>query len=147
MANGTLRDAFAAMITLLGADSTLNNLGVSANDIFALKAPESHSTPFVIFEKYSATHDFVLGGSGTYDTHYILIKVVSGGQGDYSMGDLSRQISDRIVAILTGFKPSLPTGYIIRIEPQTDIEFSESESGNILFYHVGTVFKIYIGHN
>lgn len=139
----SIRDAYAHIVSTLGGDATLNSLGVGSDDIFALKSPESHPTPFIILERPAGRRHHVLSKEAIQE-HWVVIKCVDSGTDG---GDRARQIMDRINTLLTGTSFSVTNGYYVRMAGITELEYIESETGNIQFFHVGTMFKVLLGNN
>lgn len=139
----SVREVYSYVVDTLEADATLQGMSADGVDVFSLKAPEDHPCPFVLLERQSGVHDYRLGGEAM-QRHWIFIKsITTGGDG----GSLGRAIMDRVHVLLTGSLPTISGGYVARIQAGTDLEYIEAETGNIQFFHVGTVFQFYLGNN
>lgn len=136
----SVRDINAYIVSTLENDATLQGWGV---DVFSLAAPEDYPTPFIIMERQSGVHDYHLGVE-SIQRHWIFLKSVTLGEDG---GKLGRQIMDRVNVLLTGQTPTIPSGYVARVQATTDLEYIEAETGNIQFFHVGTVFQFFLGNN
>lgn len=139
----SIRQVYSYLVDTLEQDATLQGMSPNGVDVFALKAPEDHPTPFILLERQSGTHSYVMGAE-SIQRHWVFIKsITEGGDG----GALGRGIMDRVHERLTGDLPTISGGYVARIQATTDLEYIEAETGNIQFFHVGTVFQFYLGNN
>lgn len=138
----SVRSAFQHINSVLGNDAELNSLGIGPNDIFAMKGPESHPTPYVLTERPAGRHHYAMGGGETHQEHWIVIKVITNGTRGATQG---REIIGRINEVLTGSTMSVTGGYSLRVEAVSEMEYVDAEAGNILFFHVGTMFKFLLG--
>jgi hypothetical protein len=139
--SATIRDIYSYLVTKLEGDTTLQGWGV---DVFALAAPEDQPCPYILIERQSGVHKYTLGEGNSLVTHWIFLKSVTTGEDG---GKLGRQIMDRVNDLLTHQRPTIASGYVARIEATTDTEYIEAETGNLQFFHVGTVFKFVLGNN
>lgn len=124
----------------LTGDATLTSLDVDG--VFFNNAPEGTPSPTIIFQKQTGAYTYTLGNSDAYTRHWLSIKCVDE---NLDGGDRARQVMKRVKAILNGQTPALDEGYTMNFKAQTDFEYGEQESGNIQYYHVGTVFVAWLG--
>jgi len=136
----SVRDIFTYLVTRLETDPTLSGWGIEA---FSLAAPEDHPCPFILMERQSGTHHYAMTGEAL-QKQWIFLKAVTTGEDG---GKLARQIMDRVNVLLTGETPTIASGYVARIEATTDLEYVETDTGNVQFYHVGTVYQFFLGNN
>lgn len=129
---------------LLDNDATLQAMGnPDGMFTFSWKAPEDFRTPFLIMERQSGTHHYAFGHEA-YQRQWIFIKAITEGG---LAGDQGREIMDRVHQILTQSAGPTAFGEILRVEANTDLEYIEAETGNIQYFHIGTVFKFYLGES
>lgn len=146
MAIATLNDIFGYIVTTVTGDATLTSLG--HNSMWAHQAPENVPTPFFIIAKQTGGFDQLLGSGRAFDNHSVMIKSVTSvstsGSGDG--GALGRTAMNRLRELIVFQQPTLTTGYTMVIRETNDFEYREAESGGNIFYHVGCVFQIMLGH-
>lgn len=134
-----LRDIIQWMVTTIMNDSVIQGLSVSGVSMY--ESPEGEAYPFVIIQKTSETHKFVLGNEA-YNEHWLAVKCVDKG---FDGGDRARQVMDRIRFLFKEARPTISSGYTMLIRAQSGFEMAEAETGNNNFYHVGTVFVAWLG--
>lgn len=133
------RDILQWIVGQIEADSALGALGV--NDAYMYNAPESAIYPYIIMKKQTGSYEYTFSKEA-YNSHWLAIKCVESG---YSGGDVARQAMDRVKALINQQRPTLSSGYTMRIQASTDFETQEAESGNNIYTHVGTVYIIQLG--
>ena len=131
-----IREIFSWMVSTLQADAEMISLGFTK--VFAYKAPEDFTFPYVILEKQSGAHSYNFGVE-SFNRHWITVKSVHLGTDG---GDLGRRAQDRIRELLSNKRPSLTEGYTMMVRANTDYEYVEAEAGNFQFYPIGTVYFV-----
>jgi hypothetical protein len=140
----SVRNIYKFVNDTLNGDATLLGLGIGPNDVFAMKAPESHPTPFILTERQAGTHSYSLGDSEAFVDHWMVVKAVTTGTDG---GDLGRQIMDRVNALIVGASFTVIDGYSIRVTTVTEMEYVDAEPGNIQFFHIGSMYRFTMGND
>jgi hypothetical protein len=141
-----LDEAIASCITRLNGDATMNSLGWVDNRIFWYHPPEGTVFPCIVLQKQTDSKEHRMGGIA-FKRHWVVFKVVDGGQSDTGMdgGVRARSIAERVEFLLNGFKPTITSGYVMNIMTDTGFEYPEAEVGNKFWYHIGSTFTFWIG--
>lgn len=141
----SLNDVYEYIVTTVTGDATLTTLG--HNSIWSHQAPENVPAPFFIMAKQTGGFDFALDSTRTMDEHFVMIKSVTEASSTGADGGaLGRDAMNRLRELIVFQRPTLTSGYTIFIGESNDFEYREAESGNNIFYHVGVVFRIILGH-
>jgi hypothetical protein len=140
--SGRISDVVSWLITTINADATLNTLGLTDGNIFFHNAPENTPFPYIILQVQSNSKSYVLGHGQAFTRTWMAVKCLDMGTDG---GNRARRIRDRVEDVLNLQTPTLPEGYALDIRTTTGFEYSEAESGNMNFYHVGSVFVINLG--
>jgi hypothetical protein len=137
----SLQDAITWIVGQIQADATIQGLGVT--EAFMYSAPEEGlaSYPFVIIGKQAGSHTLALCGVA-YDIHYLAVKCVDTGSDG---GETARKVLHRVREVIEFQKPTLASGRILDIQPNSSYEYDEQESGNLNFYHAVQVVKVILG--
>jgi hypothetical protein len=136
-----LQDAITWIVGQIQADATVQSLGVT--EAYMYSAPERGvaSYPFVIIGKQAGSHTITMCGVA-YDIHYLAIKCVDEG---FDGGETARNVVHRVREVIEFQKPTLASGRILDIQPNSSYEYDEQESGNENFYHSVQVVKVILG--
>lgn len=138
---GELRDIYAWMISTILADNFLTvTLGVSS--VWATEAPESPVYPYVLLQKQTGGHSFMLQNAHFLFDDWVMIKVVDYGEDG---GDRARRVNTRIAELIENGNPSIPNGVVYNIRRQNDVDYVTAESGNQHYWQVGTVYSVQYG--
>lgn len=135
---GELRDIFAWMISTLMADSVLTNT-YGLKGVWAVEAPEAPGYPYVVLQKQTGGHSFLLGNVHSSFSDWIMIKVVDESQDG---GDRARRMGTRIASLVENQTPSIPGGIVYLIRRQNDIDYVTAENGSQHYWNVGTVYTV-----
>lgn len=134
-----IRDIFAWMVSTIQNDSAMNALGYTK--VYAYKAPEDATYPYIILEKQTGAHNYNLGIEA-FTRHWITVKSINFGTDG---GDNGRQAQDRIKVLFNNQVPTITSGgYTMLVRANTDFEFVEAEAGNFQFYYIGTVYVVHL---
>lgn len=134
----SLQDAITWIVGMIQADATIQGLGVT--EAFMYSAPERGiaSLPYVIMGKQAGSHTITMCGVA-YDVHYLAIKCVDEG---FDGGEVARKVVHRVREVIEFQKPTLASGRILDIQPNSSYEYDEQESGNENFFHAVQVVKV-----
>lgn len=133
-----LRDVIKWMNDTIMGDTDITDLGVSG--VFFYNAPEGQAYPYIILQKTAESHTFDFGVE-VFNRHWVAVKCVDLG---FDGGDRARQVMDKIRPLLGEARPSITSGTTMLVRAQSGFELSEAEAGNNFFYHVGTVYVVWL---
>jgi hypothetical protein len=141
----SLNDVYEFIATEVANDPYLTS--INHNTIWSHQAPEMARTPYFIMHKQTGGFNFTLNSGRAYDQNMITIKSVTEATHDSGDGGaLGRDAMSRLRELIVFQRPTLSSGYTMVIQENNDFEYREAESGNVLIYHVGIVFRIMLGH-
>lgn len=132
------RDAVEWVVGQLAGDATLTGLGMTG--VYFYNAPEGQNFPYLILQKQTDAKTDRLGAVA-FERHWMAVKAVDN---ITDGGDRARQLIDRVEALLGHQSPTLDNGAAMLIDPSTGFEYQESESGNQIYTHVGSVFTLWL---
>jgi hypothetical protein len=141
-----LDEAVKQCITRLNGDAAMNSLGWSDNNVYWYHPPKGTSYPCIVLQKQTDGKTYHMKGLA-FRRHWVVFKVVDGGEATNGMdgGVRARALAERVEDLLNGFRPSIPSGYVMQIETDSGFEYPEAEVGNKFWYHVGSTFTFWIG--
>lgn len=137
----TLQDAIEWLVQTIEADSQIQALGVDSAYMYSAPEKGVNSFPYVIIGQQAGTHTMTICRIA-YDVHYLAIKCVDRGRDG---GARARKVRHRIREIIEFQKPTLPSGKVLDILPNTSFEYDEQEAGNNNFFHSVVVEKVILG--
>ena len=124
-------DVGTAMGTVTGS---LNALG--ATGVYRWVAPQTATTPYVVFNEMAGTNEWAFIGVSWRSTLYQVQAVGPG-----HSGSAITAMSDRFDTLLNDKPLTLSGNTCQRIRRESDIEYVE-ESEGVLYHHVGGLYRI-----
>lgn len=131
------------VIAEIGGDSAINSFGIDTDSIYMLNAPTDFQGNYMIIQRQTAAREYTLGREVTA-RQYFLIKTVTSTTDN---GYLARRVTARVEALLTDNRGTLDVGVIQSLRPLTDVDYVERHLAGNTFFHVGTVFEVWLGDN
>ena len=129
------RDVNRALYLALHNEPGLEALGVSG--AWDTQAPENTPLPLVIYFKSDGQHVYTLKRRAWEDLSFTIKGIARDNK------DLAERIDNRLYAVLNRQQLPLDNGYMMILQRETDLSYTEKDGG-ATFYHVGGIYTVMV---